>query len=235
MGRAISLVLAMEGAKLVCRDLRELPNSEGYEADIKQATQDLIINKGGEAIFQLVDISIPSQIETADAKAIEKFGRLDILINCAGYWAPFREFVDEDDGLRGKGCSGREMGESGSGSHSEHPLLCWTYCICRRGCLFGNQSFYYSYDPAGVIDHAKDSININCVAPGAVQTGMARANFENADIIKIMRNATPWRRTGFAEDIAGAVMLFCLPQSLWVPGHLLAVDGGMTLGVPAPS
>lgn len=88
---------------------------------------------------------------------------------------------------------------------------------------------------AGAIDHAKDSININCVAPGVVQTGMARANFEDKDILKIMKNATPWPRTGIAEDIAGAVLFFCLPQSQWITGQLLPVDGGMSLGVSAAS
>ncbi|TVY33847.1 Levodione reductase [Lachnellula occidentalis] len=255
MGRAISLALAKEGAKLVCCDLRELPNPEGYEADIEKPTQDLITSKGGEAIFQRVDISIPSEIETAVAKAIEEFGRLDILINCAGYWAPFREFVDEDDELWGKMVAVNTLGTAKASRLAIRQFLTqevdekWgsrgrivNISSCAGHIAFAGEVAYSATKAsinhmtrAGAIDHAKDSININCVAPGAVQTGMARANFENADIIKIMRNATPWPRTGFAEDIAGAVMFFCLPQSQWVTGQLLAVDGGMTLGVPAPS
>lgn len=86
---------------------------------------------------------------------------------------------------------------------------------------------------AGAIDHAKDSININCIAPGVVETGMARVNLEDAGIVKIMKAATPWPRLGNTQDIAGAVLYFCLPSSQWVTGQVLAVDGGMTLGVPA--
>lgn len=43
---------------------------------------------------------------------------------------------------------------------------------------------------AGTMDHAKDSINLNCVAPGVVATGMARQNFEDKDIFSLMNKAT---------------------------------------------
>lgn len=86
---------------------------------------------------------------------------------------------------------------------------------------------------AGAIDHAKDSININCIAPGVVATGMARGNLENNEISQTMNRATPWTRLGNANDIAEAVLFFCLPSSQWITGQVLAVDGGMTLGIPA--
>jgi NAD(P)-dependent dehydrogenase (short-subunit alcohol dehydrogenase family) len=87
---------------------------------------------------------------------------------------------------------------------------------------------------AGAMDHAKDSININCVAPGVVATGMARQNIEDKDIFALMQKSTPWPRIGNAEDIAGVALFLCLPQSQWMTGQVLAVDGGMTLGIPAP-
>lgn len=197
-------------------------------------------------------IHIPWNIVLIQRK---KFGRLDILINCAGYWAPFRDFVDEDDELWGKMVAVNTLGTAKASRLAIRQFLKqevdekWgsrgrivNISSCAGHIAFAGEVAYSATKAsinhmtrAGAIDHAKDSININCVAPGAVQTGMARANFENADIVKIMRNATPWPRTGFAEDISGAVMFFCLPQSQWITGQLLAVDGGMTLGVPAPS
>lgn len=87
---------------------------------------------------------------------------------------------------------------------------------------------------AGALDHAKDYINFNCVAPGVVATGMARQNFENRNIREVMRRATPWPRLGVAEDVAGVVVFFCLPESQWVTGQVISVDGGMTIGVSAP-
>lgn len=84
---------------------------------------------------------------------------------------------------------------------------------------------------AAALDHAKDWININCVAPGAVATGMARANFENQDIIGMMKKATPWPRLGTAQDMADVIMFLCSKESSWMTGQILSVDGGMTLGV----
>ncbi|KAM5354652.1 hypothetical protein ACJ41O_001299 [Fusarium nematophilum] len=84
---------------------------------------------------------------------------------------------------------------------------------------------------AGALDHAKDYININCVAPGVVATGMARGNLENNEIFETMKKATPWPRLGKAEDIAAAVVFLCLPESQWITGQILPVDGGMTVGV----
>lgn len=84
---------------------------------------------------------------------------------------------------------------------------------------------------AGALDHAKDYININCVAPGVVATGLARGNLEDAGIHNLMRKATPWPRLGTAGDIADVVVFLCGPESKWMTGQVLAVDGGMTIGV----
>jgi NAD(P)-dependent dehydrogenase (short-subunit alcohol dehydrogenase family) len=69
---------------------------------------------------------------------------------------------------------------------------------------------------AGALDHAKDHININCVAPGVIATGMARGNLENGSIHQAMTKATPWPRLGTVDDIAAAVVFFCLPESQWI-------------------
>ncbi|RSL97804.1 hypothetical protein CDV31_012870 [Fusarium ambrosium] len=86
---------------------------------------------------------------------------------------------------------------------------------------------------AGALDHAKDGPNINCVAPGVVATGMARGNLENSVIHQTMVKATLWPRLGTVDDIAAAVLFLCLPQSQWITGQVLPVDGGMTIGVSA--
>jgi NAD(P)-dependent dehydrogenase (short-subunit alcohol dehydrogenase family) len=86
---------------------------------------------------------------------------------------------------------------------------------------------------AGALDVARNSININCIAPGVVATGMARQNFDNKDTIQHMKKATPWPRLGTVEDIAGAALFLCSKESSWITGQTFAVDGGMTLGVPA--
>lgn len=70
MGRAIALSIADHGAKVVCCDLRPEANPSGYEEDISITTSDLIIKKGGVAIFQKVDISDMKQLEETFSLAI---------------------------------------------------------------------------------------------------------------------------------------------------------------------
>ncbi|PKS06055.1 hypothetical protein jhhlp_007889 [Lomentospora prolificans] len=60
---------------------------------------------------------------------------------------------------------------------------------------------------AGALHHAKDQINVNCVAHSVVATGMVRSYFESEDIIGLMKRATPWPWLGSVEDTAGAVAL----------------------------
>ncbi|KAI9839496.1 MAG: hypothetical protein M1819_002121 [Sarea resinae] len=253
MGRAIALGLAQEGAKLVCCDLRAEANPRGYEENLDTTTSDLIVRNGGHAIFQKTDLSKPDEVEAAFAKGISEFGRLDILINCAGYWAPFRDFVEEDDTLWEKMVAVNTLGTAKASRLAIRQFLkqevdpVWgsrgrivNISSCAGHIAFAGEVAYSATKAsinhmtrAGAIDHAKDAININCVAPGVVATGMARGNIENKDIVSVMNKATPWPRLGKAADIAGAVLFFCLPQSQWITGQLLPVDGGMTLGIPA--
>ncbi|OCL06313.1 NAD(P)-binding protein [Glonium stellatum] len=253
MGRAISISLANEGAKLVCCDLRKEANPTGYESDIAISTVDLIVQQGGSATFARVDISSSEEVEAAFKKSITEFGRVDILINCAGYWAPFRKFVEEDDELWSKMTAVNVLGTARMSRLAIQQSLeqnidsIWgsrgriiNISSCAGHFGFPGEVAYSSTKAAidhmtrsGALEYANDFININCIAPGVVATGMARQNFENQDIIGLMKRATPWPRLGTAEDIAGAVLYFCLPQSQWVTGQVLSVDGGMTIGVTA--
>lgn len=67
MGRAVCLMLQKEGAKLVCCDLQAKANPQGYEEDLDTTTVDLIIERGGEALFQKVDIADLDQVDAAFA------------------------------------------------------------------------------------------------------------------------------------------------------------------------
>lgn len=71
MGRAISVLLARQGAKIVCCDLFEKPNPKGFEKDLHLTTPQLVEQLGSSAIFQKVDISVIPEIEAAFEKALE--------------------------------------------------------------------------------------------------------------------------------------------------------------------
>ncbi|PMD59958.1 NAD(P)-binding protein [Hyaloscypha bicolor E] len=251
MGRAIALRLAEKGAKIICCDLRAEANPSGYENDISTTTVDLITASGGIAVFEKVDISAVSEVEGTFSRTISQFHRLDILINCAGYWAPFRDFANEDDELWAKMSAINTLGTARAMRLAIRQFLkqefdpIWgsrgrivNISSCAAVVAFPGEVAYSATKAsvnhmtrAGALDHAKDSININCVAPGVVATGMARQNIEDADILALMQKSTPWPRIGRAGDIAGVTVFLCLPDSQWMTGQVLAVDGGLTLGV----
>jgi NAD(P)-dependent dehydrogenase (short-subunit alcohol dehydrogenase family) len=82
------------------------------------------------------------------------------------------------------------------------------------------------------IDHAKDFINVNGVCPGVVKSGAASINFRTPAIISEMQKGTPWPRLGEPSDIAKAVVFFCSDDAQWITGQNMAVDGGLTVGIP---
>ncbi|KAG2016851.1 hypothetical protein GB937_006053 [Aspergillus fischeri] len=257
IGRAVALSLAKEGSHVICADLQPEANPRGFDARLETSTTDLILEGGRRSIFVRVDISDSKQVENAFSTVIktasQEFGRLDILVNCAGYWAPFRQFAEEDDELWSKMLAVNSAGTGKMCRLAIRQFLkqgvdpSWgsrgriVNISSAAGVIAFAGEVAYSITKASVnhltrtaaLDHAKDSINVNCVAPGTVATGMARGNFEDEDILALMKRATPWPRLGNTQDIAAAVLFFCLPSSQWTTGQVLAVDGGMTLGVPA--
>jgi NAD(P)-dependent dehydrogenase (short-subunit alcohol dehydrogenase family) len=84
LGRATALGLADEGARIVVNDLGTSPFGEGRGQDRAQAVADRIVAGGGEAIADGGDISDWSDAEALIGRAIDAYGKLDILVNCAG-------------------------------------------------------------------------------------------------------------------------------------------------------
>jgi NAD(P)-dependent dehydrogenase (short-subunit alcohol dehydrogenase family) len=81
------------------------------------------------------------------------------------------------------------------------------------------------------LDHAKDSININCVCPGVVKTGMSRANWDLPETVQAMKG-TPWPRLGEPRNIAKAVSFLLSDDAEWITGQSVAADGGFTVDIP---
>lgn len=79
MGRATALTFASEGAIVVCCDLRAEANPSGYERDLEKSTVDVIIENGGSAVFQRVDISNFEQVEAAFARTEQVRQRLSMI------------------------------------------------------------------------------------------------------------------------------------------------------------
>ena len=74
-----------------------------------------------------------------------------------------------------------------------------------------------------------DNIRVNCIAPGLIQTDMARALWENEEVMGYVRTVTPLRRIGQPDEIAGAAGFLASDASTYITGQSIVIDGGTTI------
>jgi len=197
---------------------------------------------GGKALAVKCDVSKREEVENMFTATVNAFNKVDILVNNAGIFmgAPLLETTDEiwdknmDINLKGvflcTQIAARHMAERNYGkivnisSNSGFGIA-----------MSGETS--YAVSKAGVIQLTKSAafelgrhnINVNCVAPGAVDTDMLRGNKSDEEYEKVLegrRNASSLGITGTPEDIANAVLFFASDESRYITGKTLLVDGG---------
>jgi NAD(P)-dependent dehydrogenase (short-subunit alcohol dehydrogenase family) len=201
-----------------------------------------IISQEREAVAIHCDLRKADDCRAAVETVIGKWGRTDILCNCAGI--AIRKDVtelseDEWDRalnvtLKGIFLLSREViphmiragGGSiinlGSGWSLKGGPRAASYCAAKGGTV--------NLTRAMAIDHGKHNIRVNCVCPGDVDTPMLRSECEQLgeDAQTFMRKAAnrPLARVGTPEDVANAVLFLASPMSSWITGAALVVDGG---------
>lgn len=244
LGRATALKLSGAGAAVVCADLQQASVPGGCETDVDTSTVDLIQRNDGKACFVQVDVRESTQVQAAVATAVERFGRLDVLVNSAGVNRniPIIDAGEDDYDL--------EMD-----INAKDTWLCCKYGIKQmlsqdplseisRGRIINFTSLaglvgmpnnsVYSQSKASVIgltqalaiEHAKSGITVNAIAPGAIQTAMSRKGLEDPEMRPHLEVATPVGFFGIPNDIARAVLFFATDEARFITGQTLPVDGG---------
>jgi NAD(P)-dependent dehydrogenase (short-subunit alcohol dehydrogenase family) len=233
IGRGISARLAEMGAFVSVLDI-DAKRGEETAAEIQ--------SQGGEALFSKCDVRSAADCRRAVETAISKWGRIDVLCNCAGI-AIRKDVVDltEEEWDRAldvtlKGiyllshevvphmirAGGGSIINIGSGWSLKGGPRAVAYCAAKGGTV--------NLTRAMAIDHGKHNIRVNCVCPGDVDTPMLRSECAQLgeDARTFMREAAnrPLARVGTPEDVANAVLFLASPMSSWITGAALVVDGG---------
>ena len=216
IGLAIAEKLAQLGADVATVQRREGPGT-WIEADLGDA----------------------DAAERAVEQAAERLGRLDIAVCNAGtmFRAPALELPLEewrrvlDVNLTGafvvSRAAARRMVEQGEGGRIVHIASMMSFHA-------GINTAAYAASKGGVAQLMKAQANewaplgirVNAVAPGWVDTDLTRALREDETRFREISSRIPVGRWANGEDIAGAVAFLCLPESAYVNGHVLPVDGG---------
>lgn len=230
IGKATARVLAANGARVVILDLRE--------EDAVTAARDL-----GEGHLGLAcNVTRKEDCLVAVAAVLQKYGRVDGLINNAGITQPLRvmdiaaENFDAvvDVNLRGSLYMSQavipHMKKQSSGS-----IVCMSSVSAQRGGgIFGGP--HYSAAKAGVLGLARamarelggDNVRVNSITPGLIQTDITGDKLTpemRAEIIK----GIPLNRLGNAEDVANACLYLISDLSSYLTGVTLDVNGGMLI------
>ena len=228
IGAATAQLFAREGAKVAVSDLDEGPARE-VAGPI-----------GGLAIA--CDVSDRAQVESMVQRTVKEFGRLDVLVTCAGIIRDNLLFkmADEDwdavidTHLKGTFlCAQAAQKPMVENKYGKMVFLSSTSALGNRG------QANYSAAKAGLQGMARTlaielgpfNVNVNTVAPGFVETRMTRATAERMGVdyetFKIgAASQIPLRRVGQPEDIANVIAFLCSDESGFVSGQNIYVRGG---------
>lgn len=228
LGLAIARRFARDGARVVVADL-------GAEA--ARSAVDGIVADGGEALPVAVDVRVPEQVEDLIGEAEAAYGTPAILVTCAGIGrlAPILE-TDLDTwndtlavNLTGTflcaRAAARRMVEAGFGRivvfgsvNSRRPVSGRNaYAVSKAGVLSLMQVMAIELAPFGV--------TVNGIAPGPIDTEMARAMHTRATR-EAYHAHIPMHRYGTVEEVAHAAAFLASDEASYITGHMLDVDGG---------
>ena len=229
IGQAIALRFAAEGAQVVLNDLRR---------EMLEETARLVEERGGAALIAAADIGERDGAEHVASEAIARFGHLDVWINNAGITrdALLLKMTSEqwDAVLRVNltgtfnGCQAAAARMSAGGGTIVN--------LSSRAYLGNIGQANYSASKAGVVgltrtlalELARHSIRVNAIAPGFVDTEMARAVPE--DVRERVVKAIPLRRMARPEEIANVALFLASDESSYITGQVLVVCGGRSVG-----
>ncbi len=221
--------LASEGARVVIADLK------GLQAEAKAAE---IVAAGGQAIGMACDITDPASCERTAQAAVDQFGRIDGVVECAGISQPHDSIsLDPADWARmvdvqlngafysAQACAKRMWDAGGAmvfitstNAEAAFPRRA-AYCAAKAGLAMLTKVL--------AIEWAEKGIRVNAVGPTYVATAMTVRNIAAGNVNEAQIKARiPLGRMAQPADIADAVLFLLSEQASFITGHSLYVDGG---------
>ena len=228
IGRETALVLAEAGAKVAAA----ARNEEKLSSLVNE-----IVNAGGEAVAIKMDVADAEQIKSGFKQVLEKFGRLDILVNNAAITRDglaLRMKQDDWDAVIRTNLTGAYL-------CTQQALA--TMMRARAGRIINIASIVAEMGNAGqanyvaakaglvgltkaiAIEIASRNITVHAVAPGFIATPMTDVL---SDKVKDeLKNRIPLGRMGSARDVASAIAFLDSDEAAYITGHVLDVNGGL--------
>jgi meso-butanediol dehydrogenase/(S,S)-butanediol dehydrogenase/diacetyl reductase len=235
IGRATCLRFAGEGATVIVADRR---------AEAARDVAAECVAAGGRAIAMCVDVARSADIARMVADTLAACGRLDVLVNNAGY-GTFGTVVDIDeaewDALMAVNVRGvylcckhaiPAMRASGGGVIVNVASVVAAVGIRNRAAYVASKGAVAALTRAIALDHVAEGIRCNAIAPGTIDTPyyddvVARAP-DKVAFRKGLEARQPVGRLGTAEEMADGILFLACDESRFAQGTILTIDGGMT-------
>jgi len=227
IGKATALLFAREGAKIIIADWSD----EG-----KNTAEEI----GKNSYFIKTDVSRAKDIDNMAKLCLDKFGKIDILVNNAGIARtfPLHETPEEEwdqtinVNLKGAFLASKkvipEMIKQGKGKIVNISSIAGLVGFSQASAYCASKGGLISLTREMAVEYAKEKINVNCIAPGIIETAMTKEMLQDNALRKSFEEATPYPRLGQPEDIAYAILYLSSSESDFVTGQVLTADGGWT-------
>jgi NAD(P)-dependent dehydrogenase (short-subunit alcohol dehydrogenase family) len=233
IGRATAIAFAKKGAKVVVAGRRE----EAGKALVQE-----LRSLGAEAEFISADVRKEDDIRNAVDKTVAQFGKLDVAVNNAateGQVGPITDQTAEsyaatfDTNVLGVLLSMkhevRVMQKQGNGN-----IINVSSTYGHEGAAFasvyaGSKHAVEGITKSVALETVKSGIRVNAVAPGPVDTGMLTRFTHTPENEAALVTQVPMARLGRSEEQANAIVFIASEDASFITGHVLNVDGGMTV------
>ncbi|CVI63276.1 glucose 1-dehydrogenase (plasmid) [Agrobacterium leguminum] len=236
IGRAICNRFVDEGVKLVAADVNEASLCE-FARELR--------GRGGDVLPLAFDITSYEDVVAATGKAVVHFGKIDVLVNNAG-WDIAKPFLDTEPELWDKIIAinlrgplnlhkavlphliaagggkviniASDAGRVGSSGES-------VYSACKGGLI--------AFSKTVARECARDNIRVNVVCPGPTDTALLRSFVGEGEygqkIYDKLQKAIPLKRLGQPDDIPGMIAFFASSDADFITGQVISVSGGLTM------
>ncbi|MEQ1941735.1 SDR family oxidoreductase [Mesorhizobium sp. VNQ89] len=237
LGRAVSLEMAREGARVVLLE-RNAANAEAVAAEIQAA--------GGKAFPYALDVTDYDRYGAVVSEVMDKLGRIDALVNNAAINPPTHTILNDtlenwrrtiainlEAVYMGSKLVAPQMVKQQSGRIIHIASIQGFASSGETGPYNAAKGAIISYTKSMAVELGPYNILVNSVAPGFMATPMSIVNgvdeAETPDFQEwyVRRRKIPLGRTGYPEDVSGAVVFLASNYCRYMTGQLLVVDGGL--------
>lgn len=229
IGRAIAHGLADAGAKVV--------SSSRREAEVEKTAAE-IEEKGRKTLRITSDVSDKATLQNLLDECVKTFGKVDILVNCAGVTkrTPTLELSEDEwnwiletnltGTLRACQVFGKHMIENGYGRIINIASLSTFVALYEVAAYAASKAAVASLTKSLAIEWSQHGVNVNAIAPGVFKTALNTKLLEETQRGQEFLTRTPMKRFGKVEELAGAAIFLASDAASFVNGEVLVVDGG---------